>query len=264
MARELGRRLKVGHGGTLDPIATGVLVIGVGEGCKRLTGFLGGVTKKYRATGRLGRAYDTYDRTGVVVRERSWEGERVTAEAITQVLRDRFTGPIQQRPPLFSAIHINGERAYEVARKRQKEQLARGSTVPEKRSKPTGKGEDPEDAVGGERDGQQASGDGERRVAGSDDSVPTTATEDSMQLAERPVTIHHIKLLSCTPPEFVLEMECSSGTYVRSLIHDLGEALGTAAAMWELERTAQGSVGLEDCLAIEDLGSVETIRSHLK
>lgn len=263
LARELGRRLKVGHGGTLDPIATGVLVIGLGEGCKRLSTFLGSVTKTYRATGRLGQAYDTLDRTGVVMREAPWEG-RVTAERINELLKERFTGTIKQRPPLFSALRINGERAYAVARKQQREHLASRS-VSGAELKPVLDAleyriqeQAPDQSLDGKKDNGEDSG--KEQVTPNEDTSPG----ETIQLAERTVTIHHIQLLSCDLPEFVLEMECSSGTYVRSLIHDLGEALGTAAAMWQLERTAQGPVNLDDCLTIETVDSIDMLRAHLR
>lgn len=266
LARELGRRLKVGHGGTLDPIATGVLVIGLGEGCKRLSAFLGSVTKTYRATGRLGQAYDTFDRTGVVMREVPWEG-RVTEEMISELLRERFIGIIKQRPPLFSALRINGERAYAVARKQQKEHLASKAVLDGELKSDTGdrggrvqdQDQDPDQNCIEKGTVNNKDGDEEQTQQQAGDSPGET-----IQLAERTITIHRIQLLSCDLPEFVLEMECSSGTYVRSLIHDLGEALGTTAAMWQLERTAQGSVNLDDCLAVEDIDSIDMLRAHLK
>ena len=113
--KALGRRLKVGHGGTLDPMATGVLVIGLGSGCKALQDFLKG-TKGYRAVGRFGTAFDTLDCTGVVVEERPVDLGTLSREAFQAILDTKFTGDILQRPPAFSAVHVDGKRAYELAR----------------------------------------------------------------------------------------------------------------------------------------------------
>lgn len=115
----IARRFKVGHGGTLDPMASGVLVIGLGAGCKALTGFLSG-SKGYSATARFGRAFDTLDCTGMLLEERALPAG-VDREQLQRVLDTRFTGDIMQRPPAFSALRINGERAYDLARKRQEQ-----------------------------------------------------------------------------------------------------------------------------------------------
>lgn len=112
--KHAGRSFKVGHGGTLDPMATGVLVIGLGTGCKALAGFLSG-SKGYRATGKFGVSYDTLDTTGKLIEERE-PVDLPSQEAFQRILDERFTGSISQRPPAFSAVHVNGKRAYELAR----------------------------------------------------------------------------------------------------------------------------------------------------
>lgn len=113
--REPGQRKrshKVGHGGTLDPLATGVLVIGVGRGCRELGGFLSG-SKAYRARLTFGTETDTQDSTGTVIR--SADASHVTLDALRAAL-PALTGRILQRPPVFSAISINGRRSYSLAR----------------------------------------------------------------------------------------------------------------------------------------------------
>ncbi|KAG7360554.1 tRNA pseudouridine synthase TruB [Nitzschia inconspicua] len=112
--RNKARKVKVGHGGTLDPLATGVLVIGVGHGTKLLNDYLSG-SKAYRATGKLGMETSTLDLdpTGTVVKEAPWE--HVTREALEDVL-PMFRGKIEQVPPLYSAKRVNGKKLYEVAR----------------------------------------------------------------------------------------------------------------------------------------------------
>jgi tRNA pseudouridine55 synthase len=112
--RNKSRKIKVGHGGTLDPLATGVLVIGVGHGTKQLNDYLSG-SKAYRATGQLGMETSTLDLdpTGTVVKEASWE--HITEESLRETL-PKFLGTIDQVPPLYSAKRVNGKKLYEVAR----------------------------------------------------------------------------------------------------------------------------------------------------
>ncbi|KAJ5101809.1 hypothetical protein NUU61_004031 [Penicillium alfredii] len=104
--------VKIGHGGTLDPLATGVLIAGVGKGTKSLNGFLG-CTKSYETVVLFGAETDTYDRLGKIVRR--GPSEHITREAVEKAL-DQFRGKIMQRPPIFSALRIDGKRLYEYAR----------------------------------------------------------------------------------------------------------------------------------------------------
>jgi tRNA pseudouridine55 synthase len=108
-----GRRIKVGHGGTLDPLATGVLVLGVGRGCKELGQMLNGSTNSYVASAEMGLETDTEDQTGKEVLTAQYE--HVTAEGLQDGLR-AFTGRILQTPPRYSALRVKGKRAYELAR----------------------------------------------------------------------------------------------------------------------------------------------------
>lgn len=104
--------MKIGHGGTLDPLATGVLIAGVGKGTKSLNDFLG-CTKSYETVVLFGAETDTYDRMGKIVRRTPYE--HITREAVEKAL-DQFRGKIMQRPPIFSALRIDGKRLYEYAR----------------------------------------------------------------------------------------------------------------------------------------------------
>ena len=116
-----GRRgkymLKVGHGGTLDSFAEGVMVVGVGEACKQLTKYLVGSNKDYTVVCELGKTTDTLDPTGVVLREAPWD--HITREQLESAL-GRFRGPISQVPPVFSANRINGRRFSDIAHKARK------------------------------------------------------------------------------------------------------------------------------------------------
>jgi tRNA pseudouridine55 synthase len=110
-----GRKwIKVGHGGTLDPFATGVLVIAVGSACSQLQSFLQG-SKVYKATVKFGEETDTMDLTGQVIATQPVP-PHITLDAIRSVL-SRYTGVIEQVPPAYSAVHVGGKRAYELARK---------------------------------------------------------------------------------------------------------------------------------------------------
>ncbi|WP_020174356.1 tRNA pseudouridine(55) synthase TruB [Methyloferula stellata] len=167
---------KAGHAGTLDPLASGVLPIAFGEATKTVP-FVQDGEKAYRFTVRWGAETNTDDSDGIVV---SQSEQRPTVEQIARLL-PRFTGLISQRPPAFSAIKVDGERAYDLAR------------------------------------------------AG-----------EVVDLAERPVTIHALDLVSATAEEAVLEARCSKGTYVRALARDLGRELQCLGHVTALRRTRVG------------------------
>lgn len=216
------RKFKVGHGGTLDPMASGVLVIGLGRGCKELSGFLSG-HKTYLATGQFGKSFDTLDKTGVLSGEAPIP-ETLTEDSFKEILKTRFTGDIMQRPPAFSAVHVNGERAYDLARRMRV--------------------------------------DGESKEGSSEE--PSGVKRAELELPERPVHIERIEVTRWELPEFDLEIVCGGGTYVRSLIADSAKAVGTLGAMYALERTRQGPFGLEDCLKLEDCADLDLVRKTLR
>lgn len=181
---------RVGHAGTLDPLATGVLLVCLGR-ATRLVEYLVGQPKTYVTTVRLGQTTDTYDADGEVVQERPFA--HITPVLITQALAP-LRGPIQQKPPIYSAIKKDGQPLYKLAR--------RGEQV----------------------------------------EVPL-----------REVTIYELSLLALNLPEIELEINCSSGTYVRSLAHDLGEALGCGGHVASLRRTAVGNFTAAQAVALADL-----------
>ena len=186
--RAVGQR-RVGHAGTLDPLACGVLVIGVGHGT-RLIEYLAATRKTYRADILLGRTTTTDDSAGETVQERP---VNVDAAAVRAALK-RFTGTIAQAPPAYAAVHVDGVRAYVRAR--------RGETVaPEPRE----------------------------------------------------VTIYRLEVNAMRLPLLTLEVECSTGTYVRALARDLGEALGCGAHLAALTRTRVGSFSLADSVPLNEL-----------
>lgn len=120
--KSIAKRLKVGHGGTLDPMASGVLVIGINGGTKQLAGLLKGGGKVYEAGMRWGQAYDTYDCTGKALGD-AIPCDDLTAEQVQEAINTHFLGTIQQRPPPFSACKVDGKRAYDLARDNQPVEL---------------------------------------------------------------------------------------------------------------------------------------------
>jgi len=187
--RTVAGQRRVGHAGTLDPMATGVLILCLGR-ATRLAEYLVASSKVYRARIRLGITTDTYDAEGKVVEEQPVEVGRAAVEAALK----QFRGPILQVPPMYSALKHDGRRLYELARQ--------GVTV--------------------ERE-------------------------------PRPVDVTRLEMTAWEPPELTLEVACSPGTYVRSLAHDLGQALGCGAHLTRLVRLASGDFRLEDAVPLADL-----------
>lgn len=198
---EIRRRFKtrkVGHAGTLDPDATGVLLIGVGR-ATRFLAYAQDAPKRYDATARFGTTTTTQDFSGEVVETRPCS---FSADELARAL-EKFTGTIEQVPPMVSAVKVGGERLHVKAR--------RGEEV---------------------------------------------------ERAARPVTIHELALTAFRPggvPEAGLSVLCSSGTYVRTLIHDIGEALGCGAHMAALQRTGTGGFSIAEATPLADISP-----QHLK
>ncbi len=185
---------RVGHAGTLDPLATGVLLVCVGR-ATRLSEYLMGQQKTYKATVRLGQTTNTYDAEGDVEEERPFVH---TSSSDIEDSLNAFRGPIEQLPPIYSAIKVKGQPMYKLARQ--------GKEV-------------------------------ERRP--------------------RPVTIYKLDLLDWTPPFLKLHVVCSTGTYIRSLAHDIGQRLGCGGHITELRRTAVGDFAVSDAVSLETLAAYE-------
>ena len=190
--RAFGTR-KVGHAGTLDPMATGLLLIGI-EGATRLLTFMVGLDKTYAATIRLGESTDSDDADGAITA--TADASAVTDEAIAAGIA-ALTGPIEQIPSTVSAIKIDGKRAYALAR------------------------------------------------AG-----------EEVVLKARPVMIARFDVLAIRRGERTIdvdvEVDCSSGTYIRALARDLGSALGVGGHLTALRRTRVGDFRVEEAAAVDD------------
>ena len=193
-ARRILRQKKIGHCGTLDPDATGLLLLTLGK-ATRLTRFLIRAPKVYEGVMRLGVSTDTYDASGTVTAERSPEG--ITLERIQEVMSE-FVGTHPQSPPPYSAKKVGGVRFYELAR--------RGEEVPES-------------------------------------SKDVTVYEFA---AAGPLAEHSL----------AFRLGCSSGTYARSLAHDVGQRLGCGAHLAALRRTRIGSFQVENALTLDALATL--------
>lgn len=182
---------RVGHGGTLDPMATGVLPVFIGR-ATRAVEFAADSDKEYIAGLKLGVVTNTQDTTGEVLEERPVTATRAELEAVLE----RFTGDIEQIPPMYSAVKVGGKKLYELARK--------GKEVERK---------------------------------------------------PRPVTIHALELLGwpAAGEDFSLRVLCSKGTYVRTLCHEIGQALGCGGCMSALTRIKAGGFTLSDSLGLEEV-----------
>ncbi|MCY3573064.1 MAG: tRNA pseudouridine(55) synthase TruB [Chloroflexi bacterium] len=189
-SREQGKALKVGHVGTLDPLAGGVLVICLGA-ATRLSEYMMRGQKGYRAKVRLGIVTSSYDAAGEVIQRA--DASQITLAEIRAAL-PQFIGEIQQVPPMHSAIKVQGRKLYELARQ--------GKTITRQ---------------------------------------------------PRAITIQSLQVRAWQSPLLELEIRCGSGTYIRSLAHDLGAALGVGAHLAGLTRTASGNFTLADSLELEAL-----------
>ena len=193
--RDLFDMTKVGHAGTLDPDATGVLLIGMGR-ATRLLSYAQGAPKRYRAVAAFGSTTSTQDASGEVLQERPVTFSRDDLEEAAA----RFVGDIEQTPPMVSAVRVAGQRLHKLAR------------------------------------------------AGKE-----------VERKPRPLTIYELDVVDFDGAEATLDLRCSAGTYVRTLINDIGEAVGSGAHMKSLVRTEAGGFTLEDAIPLTDVNE-----SHLR
>ncbi|MGN6374414.1 MAG: tRNA pseudouridine(55) synthase TruB [Sphingomonas sp.] len=225
-------KLKVGHGGTLDPLASGVLPIAIGEATK-LAGRMLDSDKVYAFTIRFGAETDTLDAEGVVI---ATSAVRPTAAAIEAVL-PRFTGAIEQVPPAYSALKVDGRRAYDLARAGEEVALkTRTVTVHALHSSPARGGGPFEER----RRGSAASDvPGEAPLHQPAAGPPRRAGEDEITL------VAHV----------------SKGTYIRSLARDIAQALGTVGHVTMLRRVKAGPFTLDSAISLDKLAEMAKARA---
>ena len=183
------KKIKVGHAGTLDPLATGLVIICTGRATKQIMQFQD-MDKTYEATIRLGATTPSYDLETEI--DRTYPVDHITREEVEKKL-EKFRGPQMQMPPLFSAKSVDGKRAYEAARK-----------------------------------------------------------GESMELKKQAITIHILEMLSFNPPDLHIRVQCSKGTYIRSLARDIGTALGSGGHLTVLRRTRIGPHDVSEAISPED------------
>jgi tRNA pseudouridine55 synthase len=184
---------RAGHTGTLDPRASGVLVVLLGPAV-RLSEYVSASDKRYQATIKLGASSSTFDSEGVITTPSKPADLSKLKEDEFEDLLQEFVGEIEQVPPAYSAIKTDGKKAYERA-----------------------------------REGEE------------------------VEMAPRIINVYSLELLEWAPPEVVIDVFCSSGTYVRSLANDLGEKLGVGAHLVGLRRTKSGRFTLRDAVSLRRL-----------
>lgn len=187
--RKLCKTQKIGHAGTLDPLATGLLIVCTGKKTKSIQEYQN-LNKTYQATICLGATTPTYDAEFPPENPKPYA--HITEKDIKNAIENHFIGEISQIPPAYSAVKIQGKTAYELARK--------GKTV---------------------------------------------------ELKPRSVYIYRFEVLQFELPYISVEIECSKGTYIRSIAHDLGQILGTGAYLSGLRRTKIGQISVEQAKTME-------------
>lgn len=196
-ARRCLNAQKGGHTGTLDPFATGLMILCFGEATK-FSGYLFQADKSYQAHVRLGEETDSGDLTGLPVRFEGQQPERLPSAAEIKAAADAFLGPIEQIPPMYSALKRDGKKLYEYARQ--------GIEV---------------------------------------------------ERAPRAVTIHAISVTPLSERDFVLDVHCSKGTYIRTLAQDIGRRLACGAHLTALRRTCTAGFSLDQAWTLDQLEALE-------
>jgi tRNA pseudouridine55 synthase len=193
---------KVGHAGTLDPKATGLIILCINGATKMLANLMG-CEKEYEVTAKFGATTSTYDTEGEVVKVRDVPENLLS---LLECVREKFSGEILQRPPDYSAVKVNGRPLYQYARK--------GLVVPE--------------------------------------------------VNARKVEVKKLDILTSDGDEVSFRVVCSAGTYIRSIIHDMGEAVGCGAHVTRLSRTRCGEWSVDKALKLQEICSEGFLeRAHL-
>lgn len=197
--RGIYQQRRIGHSGTLDPMATGVLAVFLGRGTRAVE-LCENDEKEYVADLLLGIVTNTQDITGEVLEQHPVEVSRQQLEAVLE----QFLGPQQQIPPMYSAVKIGGKKLYELARKGQ-----------------------------------------------------------SVERKPRSIVIHELELCDFDGKTARIRVVCSKGTYIRTLCHDIGAALGTGGCLSSLRRTRAGRFTIDDCVTMEQIQQARDQNAHM-
>lgn len=197
--RGIYQQRRIGHSGTLDPMATGVLAVFLGRGTRAVE-LCENDEKEYMAELLLGIVTNTQDITGEVLEQHPVEVSRQQLEAVLE----QFLGPQQQIPPMYSAVKIGGKKLYELARKGQ-----------------------------------------------------------SVERKPRSIVIHELELCDFDGKTARIRVVCSKGTYIRTLCHDIGVALGTGGCLSSLRRTRAGRFAIDDCVTMEQIQQARDQNAHM-
>ena len=192
-------KTKAGHAGTLDSLASGVLLLLLGR-ATRLARFLQAGDKEYRAEIKLGQTTPTFDREGEIVEEKSVP---LISRQRAQEILEQFSGEIQQLPPFYSAVKVGGQKLYQVAR-------------------------------------------GKKR------SFESLRAQLQKECPARNVTIYRLELIAQSADLWSLSVHCSAGTYIRTLAHDIGQAVGCGAHLQDLRRTRSGRFDLSRAINLQE------------
>jgi tRNA pseudouridine55 synthase len=200
---------KIGHAGTLDPFATGLLIIGIGRNATKNLSLLMKTHKEYIATAKLGILTNTLDKTGTVMHEEPLC--TITRDVIQKSL-DSLCPSYVQTPPAYSALKYKGKPLYEWIRQQNSDQLNLAEVLKKKAKK---------------------------------------------------VSIYHTEIMSFEFPYFTIKAAVSLGTYIRSLLNDIAQNCGTYATTWELQRTKNGTISLDQAIDLQQVKKAENIEKNL-
>lgn len=228
------KKFKIGHAGTLDPLASGLLLVCVGKATKQIEQLQAGV-KEYSGTMVLGATTPCYDLERAI--DAYYPYEHITPEAIEQA-RQQFIGEIEQVPPIFSAVKVDGQRAYQSAREGEEVAVAAKKV--------------------------SIYGFGIERVYRRDGSSSRTSISSiSSNTSLTSMTSHLYRNPQGAVPEGLplidFHVICSKGTYIRSLARDMGEALGSGAFLSALRRERIGDYTIDNAIKLEDIEQVITV-----
>ena len=202
------KEIKIGHAGTLDNFATGLLIIAIGRDSTKDINNLLSQSKEYIATGKIGELTDTLDATGKIVRKNKKSPSKADIENIIKSFMNNYT----QIPPIYSALKFKGKNLYKLAREKK---------------------------------------------------LSEQELEIIIKNKKRTVHIYEISLINYTSPYFTIKTKVSKGTYIRSLINDIAEKLGSCATCYKLTRTKIGNIRLDQSINLKDLKTIKDINNNL-